>query len=298
MNYIIFDLEWNRFTRAVKVRCADEIIQIGAVKYNENMEFLGSFKRYIKPVLYKKMEPTVEKLTGISMSLLKREGVSFPEALNDFCEFVGQDAVLMSWGSQDADILKKNCSYFCSGKSLSFLCKFVDVQRYVTHTLSKGGNNQIGVKNAADKLLIPYEESKLHDALVDAEISGKVFAKIFDLEKLEKYIVDASKKTISFKDVPITDLSSKLIDKTVFKVRCPECGRPIRKRISWTLSGSKFVSCQVCRRCNKRYFCSVEILKSYGNVIKYKKKIKHIDDTAKKKELARQKVEVDKTVLS
>lgn len=287
MNYVIFDLEWNRFTRAVKVRCPDEIIQIGAVKYNENMEFLGSFKRYIKPVLYKKMEPTVEKLTGLSISLLKKEGIDFSDALRDFCEFIGHDAVLMSWGSQDADILRKNCSYFCPGVSLSFLSKFVDVQRYVTHMLSENGNNQIGVKNAADKLSIPYEEQKLHDALVDADISGKVFVRIFNAEKIKKYIVDASKKTISFKDVPITDLNSKLIDKSVFKIRCPECGRPIRKRRGWTLNGSKFVSCQVCRRCNRRYFCSVEILKSYGNVIKYKKKIKHIDETEKKKELTK-----------
>lgn len=287
MNYVIFDLEWNRFTRAVKVRCPDEIIQIGAVKYNDKMEFLGSFKRYIRPVLYKKMEPTVEKLTGLSISLLKKEGIEFEEALSEFCEFVGSNSVLMSWGSQDADILRKNCSYFCSHAPLDFLGKFVDVQRYVTNSLSENGNNQIGVKNAASMLSIPYEERKLHDALVDADISGKVFVKIFDSEKIKKYIVDASKKTISFKDVPITDLSSKLIDKSVFKIRCPECGRPIRKRRGWTLNGSKFVSCQVCRRCNRRYFCSVEILKSYGNVIKYKKKIKHIEEDTTKKELTK-----------
>ncbi len=282
MNYIIFDLEWNRFTRAVKKRCSDEIIQIGAVKYDENMKYCGSFKKYISPVLYKKMEPTVEKLTGLGISFLKRNGEPFKVAAYDFAEFAGTDSVLMSWGAQDAEILRKNCSYFCPELSLAFLNHFVDVQRYVTHILSDGSSNQIGVKSAADKLGIVYEESKLHDALVDAEISGKVFAKIYDSEKIKKYIVDASKKGISFKDVPITDLGSKLIDKTVFKIRCPECGRPIRKRYNWTLSGSKFISCQVCRRCKRRYFCSVEILKSYGNVIKYKKKIKHIEETPKK----------------
>lgn len=287
MNYVIFDLEWNRFARAVKVRCPDEIIQIGAVKYNENMEFLGFFKRNIRPVLYKKMEPTVGKLTGLSISLLKKEGVEFKDAISDFCQFVGSDSVLMSWGAQDAEVIRKNCNYFSPKMSLDFLSKFVDVQRYVTHILSENGNNQIGVKNAADKLSIQYEESKLHDALTDAEISGKVFVKIFDSEKIKKYIVDASKKTTSFKDVPITDLNSKLIDKSVFKIRCTECGRPIRKRTNWTLSGSKFVSCQVCRRCSRRYFCSVEILKSYGNVIKYKKKIKHIAEDSKKKELTK-----------
>ena len=278
MNYVIFDLEWNRFTRAVKVRCPDEIIQIGAVKYNENMECVGSFRKFITPVLYKKMEPTVEKLTGLTISSLKSDGIPFADAAYDFVKFIGDDSVLMSWGSQDAEILRKNCGYFCKELPLDFLKQFVDVQRYVTHILADGGNNQIGVKNAADKLAIDYEESKLHDALVDAEISGKVFAKIFNKEKIKKYIVDASAKSTSFKDVPITDMNSKLIDKSVFKIRCPECGRAIRKHYTWKLSGNKFVSCQSCRRCKKRYVCSVEVLKSYGNVIKYKKRIKKLEE--------------------
>ena len=278
MNYIIFDLEWNRFTKAVKLRCPDEIVQIGAVKYNERMEYISSFNRYISPVLYKKMEPTVQKLTGLSISILKKEGIPFADAIAEFVDFIGADAVVMSWGSQDADILRKNCGYFCKEMPTTFMKKFADVQRYVTHIISENGNNQVGVKTAADKLLVPYEETKLHDALVDAEISGKVFARIFNRDKFKKYIVDASNKTNSFKDVPITDLSCKLIDKSVFKIRCPECGRVIRKHNAWSLSGSKFISCQTCRRCKKKYFCSVEILKSYGNVIKYKKKIKHIEE--------------------
>lgn len=283
MNYIIFDLEWNRFTKAVKMRCPDEIVQIGAVKYNENMECIASFIRYIKPVLYKRMEPAVEKLTGLNMHTLKAEGVPFSEAAEDFASFVGNDSVIMSWGAQDADIFRRNYAYFNKKNTVDFLAKFVDIQRYVTHTLSVNSNNQLSVKSAADMLSISYEESKLHDALTDAEVSAKVFARIFDFKKLERYIVDASKKGVSFKDVPITDLKSKMIDKTVFKIRCPECGRPIRKHHNWSLNGSKFVSCQVCRRCKKKYFCSVEILKSYGNVIKYKKKIKHIEE-AKAKE--------------
>lgn len=283
MNYVIFDLEWNRFTKAVKMRCPDEIIQIGAVKYNEKMECISSFERYINPVLYKRMEPAVEKLTGLDIHILKSEGVPFSDAIAEFADFVGNDSVIMSWGAQDADVLRRNYAYFNKKYTVDFLSRFVDVQRYVTHTLLTNGNNQIGVKTAADLLRISYEESKLHNALTDAEISGKVFAKIFDAKKVEKYIIDASKKGVSFKDVPITDLNSKMIDKTVFRIRCPECGRPIRKHYKWSLNGSKFVSCQVCRRCKKKYFCSIEILKSYGNVIKYKKKIKHIEE-AKAKE--------------
>ena len=84
MDYIIFDLEWNRLVKSVKTRCPDEIIQIGAVKYNSQMQCIGSFNRLIRPVLYKKIEPTVRKLTGLDIPILKRDGVPFSKAIKEF----------------------------------------------------------------------------------------------------------------------------------------------------------------------------------------------------------------------
>lgn len=276
MNYILFDLEWNRFVKSVKKRCPDEIIQIGAVKYNSQMKCIGTFNRLIEPVLYKKIEPTVSKLTGLEMSILKDEGIPFAKAIKEFKKFIGSGSVLMSWGAQDAQILRKNCHYFNPDAKLSFLTSFVDVQRYVTHILTKDktGGNQLSVKLAADLTGIRYNEERLHDALVDATISGMVFAKLFDREKLKKYIVDASSKSCTFKDVPVTDLTDKMVDKQVFKIRCPKCGRFMRKKHGWSLSGSKFVSSHVCRKCRRQYLCTIEILKSYGNVMKYKKRVR------------------------
>lgn len=276
MNYVIFDLEWNRFVKAVKKRCPDEIIQIGAVKYNSQMKCIGTFNRFVSPVLYKKIEPTVAKLTGLNMEILEKEGVPFSKVIKEFKKFVGSDSMLLSWGVQDAQILRKNCHYYNPDAKLSFLSRFVDVQRYVTHLLQKDktGGNQLSVKMAADIAGICYNEDKLHDALVDATVSGMVFAKIFDKETIKKYIVDASSKTCTFKDVPITDLNDTQVDRRVFKIRCPKCGRYMRKKHSWTLSGSKFIASHSCRKCRRQYRCSVEILRSYGNVIKYKKRIR------------------------
>ena len=278
MNYVIFDLEWNRVVKAVKKRCPDEIIQIGAVKYNDKMQCIGTFNRYISPVLYKKLDSTVKKITGLSMELLKEEGVLFAKAIKEFRAFVGSDTVLMSWGSQDASVLRKNCHYFNSDAKLGFLAHFADVQRFSTRILTgdKSGGNQLGVKMAADLAGISYNEEELHDALVDATISGMVFAKIFDKENLKKYIVDASDIECSFKDVPVLDKNDKMVDKQIFKIRCPICGRFTRKKSAWALSGNKFVSTQVCRKCKNQFLCSIEILKAYGDVMKYKKRIRLI----------------------
>jgi len=277
MNYIIFDLEWNRLVRAVKKRCPDEIMQIGAVKYNSKMKCIGTFNRLIKPVLYKKIEPTVGHLTGLDMDVLKKDGIPFSKAIKELKKFIGNDSILMSWGAQDAQILRGNCLYFNPDIKLDFLKRFADVQRYATNMLSKEkSGNQLSVKLAAELAGISYDEALLHDALTDATISGMVFAKLFDADMFSKYIVDASNKNCNFKDVPITDLSNKAVDKRIFKIHCPECGRYMRKRHAWNLSGSKFVSLHTCRKCRRQYMCSVEILKTYGNIIKYKKRIKHV----------------------
>lgn len=292
MNYIIFDLEWNRVVRSVKKHCPDEIIQIGAVKYNRDLKCVGTFNRYIKPVLYKKIESTISNLTGLTMADLKENGVLFSKAIKDFKKFCGTDSVLMSWGTQDASVLRTNCHYFNSDAKLAFLKHYADVQRYVTHSLRDNNpqGNQISVKMAAELTDISYDENLFHDALFDATISGMVFAKLFDAEKLQKYIVDASSKNCDFKDTPVTDIKNKQIDKTIFKIKCPICGRYARKKQGWYLSGNKFVSIHVCRKCKRKYMCQIEVLNTYGNILKYKKRIKTIEPEEKEERKKRAKL--------
>ena len=50
MDYIIFDLEWNQpysndisFMKRARMPLTGEIIQIGAIKLNENLEIVDSF---------------------------------------------------------------------------------------------------------------------------------------------------------------------------------------------------------------------------------------------------------------
>lgn len=289
MDYVIFDLEWNRVIKAVKKRCPDEIIQIGAVKYNSDLKCVGTFNRFIKPVLYKKIESTISGLTGLTMPELKENGVLFSKAIKDFKKFVGTDSILMSWGTQDASILRTNCHYFNSDAKLGFMKNYADVQRYVTHTLSDNNpsKNQLSVKMAAEMTGIAYDENMFHDALFDATISGMVFAKLLNSEKLKKYIVDASSKNCDFKDTPVTDIDNKQIDKTIFKIRCPICGRYARKKQGWFLSGNKFVATYACRKCKRKYMCSIEVLKTYGNILKYKKRIKCVETEMPKKRAER-----------
>ena len=72
MHYIVLDLEFNQsfpFKTGKKTEpvaeCPFEIIQIGAVKLNENFDILEEFNYMIRPQIYPRLHPFVEKITGI-----------------------------------------------------------------------------------------------------------------------------------------------------------------------------------------------------------------------------------------
>ena len=89
-NLVLFDLEWNIGYKpyifnyhGVQQTFRGEIIEIGAVKLNEDMTPGEEFKIDVKPVYFKRMHYKVKKLTGFDRERLAA-GVSFPEALAQF----------------------------------------------------------------------------------------------------------------------------------------------------------------------------------------------------------------------
>ena len=70
MNYIAVDFEWNQagYHRKSNVQLDGEIIQIGAVKMDENFNVLEYFAADIKPVFYRKIHKKVKELTGIDLT--------------------------------------------------------------------------------------------------------------------------------------------------------------------------------------------------------------------------------------
>lgn len=71
MQYIILDLEWNQpLSKQQMVRkpfkLRGEIIQIGAVKVDENMQTIDTFGIMIKPKHYCTMNKKVQELTDIT----------------------------------------------------------------------------------------------------------------------------------------------------------------------------------------------------------------------------------------
>lgn len=91
-NYIILDLEWNlpiSKSRTVRnpILLSGEIIQIGAVKTDMDLNIIDKIDIMIKPKYYTKMNKFVTDLTLITDEDLK-SGISFKEAITQFLSLI------------------------------------------------------------------------------------------------------------------------------------------------------------------------------------------------------------------
>ena len=168
MNYIIFDLEWNQPVSGSKSPklCHGEIIQIGFIVLDSELEILHREELTIKPVVYKIMNAYVSTLTGISQADVDA-GLPFPEAFSRFSRFFSEDTALITWGDDDMPVLRENLAYHSIDSGS--LPVHYNLQRiYAVQTSSH--LRQTGLKTAADALGIT-DEIKAHDALNDAYLT-------------------------------------------------------------------------------------------------------------------------------
>ncbi|MBE7010015.1 MAG: exonuclease domain-containing protein [Ruminococcaceae bacterium] len=276
MEYIIFDLEWSRNVRHVIPKCPDEIIQIGAVKYDKNLQYKGSFNRFIKPSVYNGVDAKVTELTGITKHHLERFGVPFVEAFREFKAFMGREYVLMSWGTQDIQILRTNAQYYNKNIKLNFMQSFADLQKYAALKLRDGDKQQLGLQTAADLCQISYDAETLHDAHVDAEISGEVFVHIFDKKDFAPFVCDMSKPKVA-QQPQENPLSNVKKDAEKFKLTCQDCGRPLKNKTGWFCDGRNFFSFMRCNTCKKNVFAMVETITGRDGKPRYKRKLRFVD---------------------
>lgn len=79
MSYVILDLEWNGSYSKVLHKFVNEIIEIGAVKLDDELNVCDTFTMLVAPKIGKKLCSKVKQLTKITNEELKDEGVSLSE---------------------------------------------------------------------------------------------------------------------------------------------------------------------------------------------------------------------------
>ena len=113
MNYIIFDLEWNQAPNEAAVvkeplYLSGEIIEIGAVKLDDDFRLVDELKLYITPKYYTKLHKQVAALTHIREKDLAEQGLPFPAAFEKFSDWCGEEYTYMTWSMSDLPMLIDN----------------------------------------------------------------------------------------------------------------------------------------------------------------------------------------------
>jgi len=185
MNYIVLDMEWNQpwpgspsSRKVLPVQIRGEIIQIGAVRVTEEQEVADEFQVLIKPKYYRHLNRRVSKLTGIKEARLKEEGVPFPEAMEQFRAWCGEDIIFLTWGFDDIGILRENLRLFELPEDWTE--KWYNAQM-IFNAQTDGSNAQKALKTAME--IFGIEATRpAHDALGDAYHTALICARL-DLKK-------------------------------------------------------------------------------------------------------------------
>lgn len=191
VNYIIYDLELNhKYTNKeidepkkskTSPSLPFEIIQIGALKLNEEFEIIDSFNALIKPSVYEIIHPFIEELTGITNDKIAFCD-DFSYVFKEFLRFIGPEkSVLVVWGKTDVTELIRNIK-FHNLSTASITNRYIDIQEYASKHFKIPKGSKISLKNAVETLNIPIENS-FHDAFNDAFYTAEVFKKLSNIIK-------------------------------------------------------------------------------------------------------------------
>ena len=238
MYYITLDLEWNQayaqkalaVQRQLSARLRGEVIQIGAVKLDKNMQICGSYQVIVKPKYFKKLHRHVSKLTGITQEQIDR-GMPLTVAEHSFREWCGKDFVFLTWGPDDIPMLKEN--FHVNGLESEWLLNTYDLQQIFNRQTDGETKRQRSLEYAMEYFEIP-QTLPAHDALNDAYFTALVAQKLnvpegvrlYNEERGEFLLEDVIGDADAGDDGYVT-IGEMLDDDIIKSPVCPICHKPI-----------------------------------------------------------------------
>ena len=290
MHYITLDLEWNQayHEKALAVqkrlsrRLRGEVIQIGAVKLDKNMQPCGSYQVIVKPKYFKKIHKHVSVLTGITQEQMDL-GVELPEAARKFQRWCGKNFAFLTWGPDDIPMLKEN--FRVHDLDTSWLDSTYDLQ-LIFNRQTEDNSKQRSLEYAMEYFEIP-QNLPAHDALNDAYFTALVAEKLNVDEGVKNYsrprgnllsesvIGDADAGEDGF--VAISEL---LEDREVSSPVCPICSshlelieKPLHSK------GQRYTFLYKCKK-DGNMFLSVKLHRNFNETWRAKRTLELATDGA------------------
>lgn len=272
MTYILLDLEWNAAYSRRHSKFVNEIIQIGAVKLDDNLNFVDDISIMVHSQLTKKLSNRFKNLTNISNDEMLA-GLSLFDAISKYNEWAGTDTLTMTWSTSDLYAIIENCKSFADGKMFNFE-KYVDLQGFVQDYLHRNGHEfsgQISLKNAADLMKLTTDGLELHTARDDSFLSSQLLRATFDKNRLLSVAKDASKpefyERLLFKPYNITSINDSCVDKETLRFKCEKCGTYAKRKTKWVYKNHWFSATFKCRRCGYCFNGRLAFKKHYDCVV-------------------------------
>ena len=292
MYYITLDLEWNQayaqkalaVQRQLACRLRGEVIQIGAVKLDKNMNVCGSYQIIIKPKYFKKLHRHVSELTGITQEQMDL-GTPLDEAAERFRKWCGKDFAFLTWGPDDIPMLKEN--FNAHRLSADWLGKVYDLQR-IFNTRTDGLSKQRSLEYAMDYFEIP-QNLPAHDALNDAYFTALVAQRLDVPDAIKsytttngEYLDERVMGDADAGDDGYVTIEELLEDEEVKKPVCPictsrlrECGKPLHSK------GQKYTYYYECER-DGEMFITYRLHRNFNDTWRAKRIIRRADEAAVK----------------
>ena len=283
MNYIVLDLEWNQSIRPEEEvpGLPFEIIEIGAVRLDADLQKTGDFSRLIKPSVYRQMNRVIGDLVHLDMKDL--EGAErFEKVGSDFltwCEF--PDSIFCVWGELDLTELQRNLEYFDLPELSDGPIAYLDVQKLFSLCFEDGKARR-SLETAVDMLgldkTIPFHRA-YSDAFYTAEllrmilrqkpqlrerVSFDVYHPPADRDREVKIQFDSYMKYIS-RAFPTKQEA--FADREVASSKCYLCHRNLRKKIRWFGWNGKHYYCLAY--CEKHGYLKgkIRVKRAMGNEV-------------------------------
>ena len=222
--FIVLDLEWNQSPAGKEGsmnRLPFEIIEIGAVKLNKNLQIISEFRRLIRPRVYRQMHYKISEVTHMSIEQLDTEGEDFVRVMTEFLEWCGDDYRFCTWGSMDLTELQRNMVYH--GMELQFPSPLLYYDLQKIYALIHGTKQKESLDTVVEELHLT-EDRPFHRALDDAYYTGRVMSEM-DFYSMMEYV------SVDYYQPPLTEEV------------CYKCRRTLRKKIRWFSSNQKFYFC-------------------------------------------------------
>ena len=178
MNYLVVDFEFTFYKRPVGRPRAffAEIIEIGAVKLDENLNECGKLQNFVKPHFFPKHAKDAMDFCMITDADMK-QAITFPAMLEKMSAmYEAGNTLFVAWGDSDYKVLAEGCSRHKLENPV-LQADYLDLAE--AYKLWRGEENTPGLKAAITEMEVTAD-GLAHTAFDDAYNTGKVLAKMIE----------------------------------------------------------------------------------------------------------------------